>query len=111
MAIEQSFTILNELGITFRCNSQEGRIVWQYPRPDRIVFQRDLLLAAVQEVETGKINMIDLSGLSIREAAAFGAFANITFRIDGHGKVTKQSIKPGAEVTGGKICWLTCRPT
>jgi hypothetical protein len=54
--------------------------------------------------------MVDLRGLSIREASAFLKFAGITSRIKGRGKVFKQSIKPGEIVSKDAVCWLECRP-
>ena len=98
-----------EESLLLRTNRDEGRIIWQYPQPDRLLFAGDEVIVVTQELASEEVRMIDLKGLSIREASAFADFANIKLEITGQGLVVKQSIRPGTAVTDRATCKLACR--
>ena len=106
-----ALAMAQEHDITVRANMDDGIVVWQYPEADRLVFRGEQVLVVLKSADSSSLLMPNLRGLSIRQASAFLAFAGITSRVAGHGKVVKQSIKPGEQLTGKKICWLECRPT
>jgi cell division protein FtsI (penicillin-binding protein 3) len=103
-------TIAHERGLKLRAGAQEGHIIWQFPAADRLVFVDDEILAAAEQTDKSDLRMIDLKGLSTRQAAAFLQFAGITCRIMGNGRVAKQSIRPGEKIAEKMICQLECRP-
>jgi len=108
--LARSAALAEETRVRVRANRDEGQVIWQYPPADRLLFEGDEVVLGVQSpVETGT-PMVDLRGLSIREASAFLKFAGINSRIKGRGKVYKQSIKPGEIVSNDAVCWLECRP-
>ncbi|MEW5993748.1 MAG: penicillin-binding transpeptidase domain-containing protein [Candidatus Zixiibacteriota bacterium] len=102
-------TKASESGLAFRSGGDEGMIVWQYPPPGALVFPRDDILTVVEQSEENSLVMADLTGLSIRQAAAFLRFAGIKFRVKGNGQIIEQSIRPGALLTDRMLCQLVCR--
>jgi len=102
--------IADKRDLRLRTDTSEGKIIWQFPAADRLVFVDDEILAAVEQAGKPGLRMIDLKGLSTRQAAAFLQFAGITCRIKGNGRVTKQSIRPGEKIADKMICQLECRP-
>ena len=101
---------VEQRGLRLRCNREDGLVVWQYPPADRLLFAGDeIVLIAESPVEPG-VAMVDLKGLSIREASAFLRFAGINSRIEGRGHIYRQSIKPGEVVSRDMVCRLECRP-
>ncbi len=108
--ITQARALADERGITLRGNADSGIVVWQYPAADRIVFHgNEVLVAVVSEAEQPPA-MIDLHGLSVRQASAFLAFVGINGRVKGHGRVVDQSIPPGEVINKNEVCWLRCQP-
>ncbi len=99
-----------KLGVRLRTNAEDGTVVWQYPPADRIMFAGDDIVVAVESPVQPGLQMADLEGLSIRKASAYLQFAGIKSRIEGRGKVFRQSIKPGTPVTRETVCRLECRP-
>ena len=102
--------LADKRGLRLRTDTSEGKIIWQFPAADRLVFVDDEILAAVEQAGKPGLRMIDLKGLSTRQAAAFLQFAGITCRIMGNGRVIKQSIRPGEKIADKMICQLECRP-
>ena len=100
----------DERGLKLRAGAQEGHIIWQFPAVDRLVFVDDEILAAVEQTGKPGLQMLDMTGLSVRQAAAFLQFAGVTCRIMGNGRVAKQSIRPGEKIESKMICQLECRP-
>ncbi len=96
-------------GIKLHSNAEEGNVVWQFPPADRLVFEGDEVLVAVEPEEKSTTFMADLKGLSIRQASAILQLAGIKFRVNGCGLVVKQSVRPGTEVSNKTVCQLTCR--
>lgn len=95
--------------IRLHSNAQEGNIIWQFPAADRLVFEGDEVLVAVESGGESDVSMADLRGLSIRYASAFLQFAGIKFRVKGNGRVVEQSIRPGRRISSNTVCQLTCR--
>lgn len=108
--IQQARSIAEEKGLTLRTNCDDGLISWQYPSPDRLAFDADVISVAVKDIDSGNYYMSDLKGLPIREVSAFMNLTGIKYKIFGNGKVYRQSIKPGTLVDEKVICRLECRP-
>jgi len=96
-------------GLMLRTNRSDGLVIWQYPQPDHLLFAGDEVIVVTQELASDDVMMLDLKGLSIREASAFASFANIKLEITGQGQVVKQSIRPGTDITDDAVCKLACR--
>lgn len=109
-SINQAKLYAEKKNLTVRSNSDSGIVVWQYPEAERLIFENDEIILAVKEVDQKNLKMVDLKGLSIREASAFLELTGINFKIDGNGKVYKQSIKPGQMLTENSVCQIECRP-
>lgn len=99
----------SELGLKLRSNDGEGRIVWQFPLPDRLLFGGGEVITVEATQSIDDLNMMDLNGLSLRQATAFCRFANLSFEVQGSGWVVKQSIRPGSKIKPGTVCRLKCR--
>ncbi len=97
-------------GITLHASAESGNIVWQFPAADRLVFEGEEVLVAVEIDAKQGIQMADLKGLPLRQACAFLQFAGIKFKAIGNGLVVDQSIPPGEAITDTAICRLECRP-
>ena len=101
-----------ESGVRLRVCGEEGNVFWQFPPADRILFEGDEVLIAVGDQLSGLKNMVDLTGLPLRTVAAFLHQVGIKYKVEGRGRVVKQSIRPGMEINEQtKDCRLTCRPT
>ncbi len=107
---EYANKIVEERGLELRTTKDSGTVLWQYPSPDRLLFENDEILIAVAEMTEDPIIMPDLRGLSIRQASAFLHFAGIKERVQGSGLVRRQSIAPGKIITKNNECRLECRP-
>ena len=108
--IEYANSLALERGLELRTTNDSGMVLWQYPSPDRLLFEHDEILIAVAEMSEDPITMPDLRGLSIRQASAFLQFAGIRSRVQGSGLVRRQSIAPGTTITENNECRLECRP-
>jgi cell division protein FtsI (penicillin-binding protein 3) len=108
--INQAQMYAEQKNLTVRSSSDSGIVVWQYPKAERLIFEKDEIILAVKDIDQEKLRMVNLKGLSIREASAFLELAGINFKIDGNGKVYKQSIKPGQMLTENSVCQIECRP-
>ena len=94
----------------YAVGAEQGYIVWQFPPPDRLIFEGDEVLVAVRPPEETKARMVDLKGLSIRDASVFLKFLGVEYEIDGNGRVVRQSVAPGKEIDDKAVCKLKCRP-
>jgi hypothetical protein len=103
-------TTVSQCGLRLRSNADDGHVVWQYPSADRLVFDGSEILVAVQPPEGSPTRMVDLRGLSVRQASAFLKELGIRFKIKGGGQVMRQSIRPGNKIARNAICQLECRP-
>jgi len=103
-------TTATQCGLRLRSNAVDGHVVWQYPSADRLVFDGSDILVAVQPQDDTPTRMVDLRGLSVRQASAFLKELGIKFRIKGGGRVARQSIRPGNKVGRNAICRLECKP-
>jgi len=101
--------IAEKRGVKLRCSSAEGTVTWQFPPPDRLMLLEDELLVEVDSSESAAPVMMDLRGLTIRKASAWLNHHGIRFTIDGTGRITKQSVRPGQSLTSTPVCRLTCR--
>ena len=106
----QALAMAGESGVTLRTGAEQGYIVWQFPPPDRLIFEGDEVLVAVRPPEETKARMVDLKGLSIRDASVFLKFLGVEYEIDGNGRVVRQSVAPGKEIDDKAGCKLKCRP-
>ncbi|MFH1688501.1 MAG: penicillin-binding transpeptidase domain-containing protein [bacterium] len=97
-------------GVNLRAGSDSGFVVWQYPPADRVMFVGDDMIVVTAEPEA-QPSMIDLRGLSVRQASAFLSHLGLQFKITGRGRVVKQSIRAGQKTTPGDLCRLECRAT
>jgi cell division protein FtsI (penicillin-binding protein 3) len=96
---------------------QEGRrssdawrlVASQRPAPgDTVQARRAVRLASLQEdVSLQAGDMPDLVGLSARQAAAWLAHLGVAYRLEGTGRVVRQSASPGEPVPSEVL--LTCR--
>jgi cell division protein FtsI (penicillin-binding protein 3) len=107
--ILQARMLAEKRGVKIRCDADEGRVVWQFPAPDRLVLNDDEVLLATQRNDAA-LEVINLKGLTIRKAAAFLDQAGINYEIEGTGCVTYQSLPPGTRITSNQSCRLRCRP-
>jgi len=108
--ITPALLLAEKKGVKLRCLGSDGLVLWQYPSPDRLVMVDDEMLVVVTPQVIDSLTMIDLKGLSIREASAFLSFAGINYTVEGKGKVVRQSIKPGQSISARSVCRLHCRP-
>ncbi len=109
-SLEQASAMAGERGLSLRCSVDQGTVTWQFPAANRLTFKGDEILVSVSSEAVENIRMIDLRGLSIREASAFLGRLGINFVFKGNGQVVGQSIKPGEMVSRGVQCRLDCRP-
>ena len=93
-----------------RATSDSGFVVWQYPPPDRLMFTDDDIIVVVDSGKDQAQKMVDLTGLSVREASAYMAHLGLEYTVVGNGKVYKQSLKAGALVQRESTCKLECKP-
>jgi membrane peptidoglycan carboxypeptidase len=99
-------------GLTVVSTATDGKVVWQFPASDRLMFSGDELLVEVESFGDTALCMPDLRGLPLRTAVAYLHHAGIKYRAEGSGRVTRQSPLPGAQLTkGNSECRLKCRPT
>jgi len=108
--VSQAGAIAAQCGLELRTNDSSGIVIWQFPTADRIVFEGHQVLAIVAEESSGSVRLPDLCGLSIRQASAFLKRFSIKFRVQGNGRVVKQSIRPGQHVDDQTVCTLECLP-
>lgn len=106
---EQALTLAKEHGFDLRANMNEGNVIWQFPSPDRLAFENDVIIVAMQNKDN-EIRMADLKGLSIREVSAFLQLAGINYKVKGNGRVVSQSVKPGEILKKDVTCRLECKP-
>ena len=74
-----------------------------------MIVQNDDILVAVSSAKDDSLCMVDLVGLSIREASAWLDHLGVMFTIEGRDCVVKQSIRPGAVLNNDETCRLKCR--
>jgi len=86
-----------------------GFVAWQFPAPNRLLFEGDDILIATKPSDSTRGKMADLTGLTMRQALALLDYWGIDARIEGRGRVVKQSIKPGSKLEGKSVCKLKCR--
>jgi outer membrane protein assembly factor BamB len=98
-----------QCGLNLRSNSDSGFVQWQFPAADRMIVQNDDVLVAISSAKEDSLCMVDLVGLSIREASAWLDHLGVMFTIEGRGRVVKQSILPGAVLNHDETCRLKCR--
>lgn len=96
-------------GLNLRSNADSGFVLWQFPAADRMIVRDDDVLVAVSSENEATPCMVDLVGLSIREASAWLDHLGVMFTIKGRGRVVKQSIRPGAVLKNDQTCRLMCR--
>jgi cell division protein FtsI/penicillin-binding protein 2 len=96
--------------LVLRCNSEEGQVVWQYPRAKRLLLAGDELVAVAVASEKEPAKMMDVTGLSIREVSALLRYSGVNFTVQGCGRVVKQSIPPGEPLSADSMCQLECQP-
>ncbi|MBD3257977.1 hypothetical protein GF377_06055 [candidate division GN15 bacterium] len=108
--LTQARMMAEKHGVLLRCPETDGRVVWQYPAPDRLILAADEMVVAVASVDTQTPVMIDLRGLTIRKATAFLNHLGIEYRVTGRGLVRRQSIRPGTALEDVAECRLECRP-
>lgn len=106
--VSQARLIAQEKKLTVRTTADSGTVVWQFPPADRIMFENDELLVAVESTEQPV--MPDLKGLTIREVSAFLSLAGIKYTVRGNGRVKKQSIQPGKKISDDLVCVVECKP-
>ena len=110
--INLAVSMARERGVELCSTAKEGKVAWQFPPADRLMFAGDKVLVAVETPADGDLCMADLTGLSMRTVAAFLHHAGIKYTIQGCGRVISQSIKPGTRITQNQEpCRLTCRQT
>ncbi len=109
--IYQARMLAKSQGVTLKCDSSRGVIVWQYPAADRQILSKDSVVVAVMLPGGSLPAMIDLRGETIRRATAFLEFLGINYTIVGSGCVTSQSVPPGKAVTADLNCQLICGPS
>ncbi len=77
----------------------------------KILVSADVNPKALSKPKTPKINssvMPDLRGKSKREAVALLNMLGVKYRFEGHGKIKKQSVRPGAKIKEGMKVELSC---
>lgn len=106
---DQALVRAEENGFELRANMDEGNVIWQFPSPDKLAFENDVIIVAMQNKDD-EIRMADLKGLTIREVSAFLQLAGINYKVKGNGRVVRQSVKPGEILTKDVTCRLECQP-
>ncbi len=106
--IETAKIIAEREGINLYCISANGTIEWQFPKSDHLMMKGDRVIATTEPKESGE--MLDLKGLTLRQASAFLHHKKISFTIKGNGRVVRQTLLPGTKIEEGLICRLECRP-
>lgn len=109
--IRQVKDIAEQKGVKLRGTADEGTVVWQFPPADRILFETDevLVMVASPNKKDGFV-MADLTGLTVRKAAALLNYLRINYTIEGNGRVVNQSVRPGENINDKTSCRLKCRP-
>lgn len=96
-------------GITLRAATDSGFVSWQFPPAGGVMFPGDEIVLATTNLDTEDLHMVDLTGLSLRQAAAFMNFAGVAFHARGDGQVTAQSLQPGKQIDRRSFCQLQLR--
>jgi cell division protein FtsI/penicillin-binding protein 2 len=96
-------------GLNLRTTCDSGFVLWQFPPAGGVMFPGDRIVLATSNSNHDGLPMIDLTGLSLRQAAAFLSFAGITFHARGTGHVVKQSLQPGMQIDSRSFCQLELR--
>lgn len=100
--LEQSKTVLNELGVSSKSNISGGQqIVKANKKEKSIEF-------TVQNWEKGTVP--DFRGMGIKDAIALANNFNIKVRFDGYGKVSSQSINPKTKFNQPLTIYLKLNP-
>lgn len=89
----------------------DGFVINQSPQPGVLVpthTRVNLISKPSLPVERGRIEIPDVKGLTLREAAMSMAEANIEFVVIGNGVVKSQSPKAGEMIDREGVCLLTC---
>ncbi|MCF7810044.1 PASTA domain-containing protein [bacterium] len=101
--------MLKQLGLKVTGHGN-GIIYDQIPEPGTIVSKGDLIeltLGPEERFKGGYGLMPVLTGLSLRDAVRKATESGLMVRIEGSGKVIKQSPRSGSKVTVGGICTIT----
>lgn len=98
-----------DVGIDVRSATDSGFVAWQFPPAGGLMFPGDEIVLATTNLEQADLHMVDLTGLSLRQAAAFMHFAGVTFHARGNGHVVDQSLRPGKEISTRSFCQLQLR--
>ena len=101
---------VDKKNLKLRCGEGKGYVVWQFPAPDRLVLDGSEVMIAVADGENVSPEMIDLTGLSIRQVSAFLEYCGISYEVRGNGRVVSQSVGAGETILDGSLCRLRCRP-
>lgn len=104
--IGQAGKDLSVLGLNVVKIGQSGSVKAQVPLPNEKVLAREKVLLKGD----GKIKMPMITGWALRDVTKLSEMANLKLNVIGTGYVTKQSIKPGAEVKKGDYLVVELNP-
>ena len=111
-AVDAARRVAARRGMELRASAAEGTVAWQFPPPDRPRLKTDSgqteIVLAMARPTHGRAVMPDLSGLSLKQAAAFLLRAGIKCTVTGSGLVISQSVAPGEPIRRGGECRLEC---
>ncbi len=108
--VEIARATAEQYGLSLKVDQEEGFISWQMPRPDQLILAGEQVFVGVKSLESEELTMGDLSGMTLRNAAAYLHQAGIKYTIRGHGRVVKQSLQPGVPVNRTSTCQVVCKP-
>ena len=111
MTASQAISILKNRGLEPDI-SGSGHIVSQSPLPGQMVSPMSfvkLILKPTEERRGNKVEIPDVTGMSLRDAVVELAQANVKFRVVGAGVVEEQDPNAGNLINSNEICLLRCK--
>lgn len=88
-----------------------GIVEWQFPPAGtRSLSTGNVIAVANASQSNGMYTMADLTGRTVKEAAAYLAHVGVSFSVTGSGRIYSQSILPGELLSAASICKLDCTP-
>jgi len=90
----------------------EGYVITQSPQPGRMVPRNTRVILAIKPglpVERNRVEIPDVIGMPLRDAAMEFAQSNIDFVVIGNGVVSLQDPPAGSMIEREGVCLLTCK--
>jgi cell division protein FtsI (penicillin-binding protein 3) len=101
MHISVAPDVLNSRNIEYELSGEGEYVFTQYVDDGEVVL-------GLGNPELSASQMPDLTGLTVREALKNIDFSKVRVRIEGNGKVDKQTVKPGTRILNAQVLTLSC---